>query len=237
MSAGAAVRSGYVRAARVTATVAERSGLAGWLLRRRHPFPRHLGSLFAIYDVERMIPLDVPWWTYPAAREVERWLESRGGRARVFEFGSGASTLWLAQRAGEVHSVEHDAEFVDVLRPIVAPYENVDLRCVEATPRRPDSTAVSDRRGHEDLDFEDYVATVADMGGPFDLIVIDGRARSACLVAAIPHLTDDGMIVFDNAGRAGYQKAIESCGLSVDRKRGWAPSLPYRECTALLRKP
>lgn len=236
MSAGAAVRNGYVRAARVTATVAERSGLAGWLLRRKHPFPRHLGSLFAIYDVERMIPLDLPWWTYPASREIEDWLGSRGGQARVFEFGSGASTLWLAQRAGEVHSVEHDAQFVDVLRPIVAPYANVHLRCVEATPRRPDSTAVSDRRGHEHLDFEEYVAAVAEPGGLFDLIVIDGRARSACLLAAIPQLAEDGVIVFDNADRAGYQKAIEGCGLSVDRKRGWAPSLPYRECTALLRK-
>lgn len=237
MSAGAAVRNGYVRAARVTATVAERSGLAGWLLRRKHPFARHLGSLFAIYDVERMIPLDVPWWTYPAAQEIERWLEDRADQVRVFEFGSGASTVWLAKRAGEVHSVEHDAEFVGVLRPMVAPYPNVFLRCVEAAPRRPDSTAVSDRRGHEDLDFEDYVAAIGRVGGTFDLIVIDGRARSVCLDAATPHLADDGVIVFDNAGRPGYRQALDGCGLSVDRKRGWAPSLPYRECTALLRKP
>lgn len=237
MSAGTAVRNGYVRAARATAAVAEKSGVAGWLLRRRHPFPRHLGSLFAIYDVERMIPLDVPWWTYDAARDVEEWLAARDGNARVFEYGSGASTLWLARRAGEVCSVEHDAEFVDVLRPIVAPLDNVHLRCVEATPRRPDSTAVSDRRGHQDLDFEDYVRSIGEAGGVFDLVVIDGRARSACLEAAVPYLADGGVIVFDNAGRPGYQAALEHCGLSVDRKRGWAPSLPYREVTALLRRP
>src|SRR4051812_35576099 len=30
-------------------------------------------------------------------------------QSRVLEFGSGMSTLWLARRAGYVHSIEHDS--------------------------------------------------------------------------------------------------------------------------------
>ncbi len=137
-------------------------------------------SFGAIYDAERMIPLDVPWWTYPAAAEVEAFLRERDGAARVFEYGAGASTVWLAKRAGEVRSVEHDAAFVEMLAPKLAGFDNVHLRCVEAGPRRPDSTAVSERAGHEHLDFGDYVAAIDEAGGAFDVIVVDGRARAAC---------------------------------------------------------
>jgi hypothetical protein len=231
------IRSAYVRGARMAAGVAERSGLDRWLAGRRSPIALHLRSLFAIYDADRMLELGLPWWTYKAIREVEQFLDGRDGKARVFEFGSGASTLWLAERAGEVQSVEHDEEWVEVLRRSTEPFDHVDLRCVPPTPRRPDSTAVSKREGYQDRDFGDYVASIGEAGDEFDLIVVDGRARAACLAAALPHLADDGMVVFDNANRTRYQPAIEASGLTVDVKRGWAPSLPYRDATALLRRP
>jgi len=230
------IRRAYVLVSRAMAAVVIRAGVEGWLSRRRSPVGRHLYSLLAIYDLERMVKLGLPWWTYPATSEVERFLAGRGGKARVFEYGAGASTLWLAERAGEVHSVEHDASFVELLRSRVEGLDNVHLRCVGATPRRPGSTAVSERAGHEDLDFGDYVKTIADVGGPFDLIVIDGRARASCLEAAVPHLADDGLLLFDNAARKRYAAAIAGSGLSLEEKRGWAPSLPYRETTTLLRK-
>src|SRR5581483_9355687 len=47
----------------------------------------------------------VPWYTYPAID----FLEPRIAREfRVFEYGSGWSTLWWAERSREVHAVEHD---------------------------------------------------------------------------------------------------------------------------------
>jgi predicted O-methyltransferase YrrM len=230
------VRNAYVRTLHGVGTVLDRTGLDDWLAARKSPVARHVRSFGAIYDAERMIPLDVPWWTYPAAAEVEAFLRERDGSARVFEYGAGASTVWLAKRAGEVHSVEHDAAFVDMLAPKLAGLDHVHLRCVEPGERRPDSTAVSERAGHEHLDFGDYVTAIGDAGGAFDVIVVDGRARAACLAQAIPHLAVGGVIVFDNAGRARYRAAIEASGLRVDVRRGWAPSLPYREATALLRK-
>src|SRR5690348_4410793 len=47
----------------------------------------------------------IPWITYPAIRFLAGRVEPH---FRVFEFGSGLSTLWWAQRVAHVVSVEHD---------------------------------------------------------------------------------------------------------------------------------
>ncbi|HEY8545283.1 MAG TPA: class I SAM-dependent methyltransferase [Acidimicrobiales bacterium] len=233
------IRRAYVRGVRGVAAVLDAIGVGRWLSRRTGPVGRHLYSLLAIYDLERMVALGLPWWTYGAIDEVDRFLAERKGKARVFEFGAGASTLWLAERAGEVHSVEHDLSFVELLEPKVKPLDNVHLRPVAAVAVEDDGAGAitSGRKGYEGLDFTDYVAAIDAVGGPFDLVIVDGRARDACLRAAVRHLADDGVILFDNAGRDRYQAAIRECGLDVEVKAGWAPSLPYREATALLRKP
>jgi predicted O-methyltransferase YrrM len=94
----------------------------------------------------------------------------------------------------------------------------------------------SQRHDHDGLDFGDYVASIDEIGGSFDLIVIDGRARAACLRQAIPHLAEDGLIVFDNSNRARYAEAILTSGLRATRYRGLAPCLPYQSETTVLRR-
>jgi len=47
-----------------------------------------------------------PWWNYPAVNFVGTRL--RAG-ARVFEYGGGASTLWLLDRPARVTTIEDDA--------------------------------------------------------------------------------------------------------------------------------
>ncbi|HEY3142079.1 MAG TPA: hypothetical protein VGJ86_13170 [Acidimicrobiales bacterium] len=230
------IRQGYARGARLAASAADVTGLDRWLAARGSAVAFQMRSLWALDDVERMAHLDVPGWTYKAAHEVEHFLACLDGRGRVFEFGSGASTTWLAQRAGEVHAVEHDLAVSEQLRPLLAIYER-HVRLYDAPParRRGDLGAASGRPGWEGRDFMQYVETIHEVGSLFDAIVIEGRARPACLEAAVAHLAPTGMIVFDNACRPRYRDAIERCGLAVDLQRGWAPSLPYREATALLR--
>jgi len=227
------MRSVYVRAARATGRPLTRAVAP-------HPAPsrhaRRIGhwvrSLPGIYDMPALVELDVPWWTYGAIDAVESWLASRSG-ARVFEFGSGASTVWLAGRAGEVRSVEHDAGFAAQVGSFLTNVANVTLDVVPAEPSQA-PRAASGKVGFEDLDFSDYVAAIDQFSERFDLIVIDGRARVACLAAAARNLADDGLIVFDNSRRGRYRAAIESCGLPEKRFRGLAPTLPYPEQTSLL---
>ena len=77
---------------------------------------------------------------------------------------------------------------------------------------------------------------IDDAAGTFDVIVIDGRAREACLAVAAPDWPD-GLIVFDNSHRARYQRAITASGLRERRLPGLTPTLPYPDQTSLLFRP
>jgi len=188
-----------------------------------------LGSQFAIYDAVQLTKLDVPWWSFPAIRAVDQWLAQRDDVC-AFEYGSGASTAWLARRCRKVVSAEHEAGFMRLVASQVAG-DNVELRLAE--PVLSDDPHVrSGRRGYARFDFSAYVDAIG--GDRYDLIVVDGRAREACLQRALEHLADGGLIVFDNSERARYAAALARVRLPIRRLRGWAPALPYRSETTLI---
>ena len=118
----------YVAVWRAARVPAERTGLLDALGRSTSRTGRHLRSMFAIHDVADMAALELAWWTYGAIAAVEAHLDAHAGQARVFEYGSGASTLWLGRRAGTVRSVEHDAGFHAFLQPLVEPLPHVEVR-------------------------------------------------------------------------------------------------------------
>jgi hypothetical protein len=191
-------------------------------------------SLFSIYDVEDLIHLDLPWWTFDAIKFTDDFLASRGG-ARVFEYGAGASTVWLARRAASVTSVEHDLHFANSMGPTFGRHSNISLHVIQPGAPSDSGKARSNRKGYENAGFDDYVSAIGKVPGSFDLIVIDGRARVACLEKAIERLAPDGIILFDNSDRAEYREAIESCGLKEDKMRSLTPALPLPDQTSILR--
>jgi predicted O-methyltransferase YrrM len=227
-------KSAYAAAARNTGRALHRMGVVGERPPARDDRLRHWAySLTRVHDSLAIAELDVPWWTYRAIDVVDAWLMAHPRPIRVFEYGSGASTLWLAKRADEVHSVEHHRGFAEHIAPTLAAAGNVDFRIVEPVSSEHPRIA-SAKEGHAGLDFTDYVATIEKVGGLFDLIVIDGRARQACLQASLSHLAADGMIVFDNTRRHRYQSAIAAAPLVQRRLRGLTPTLPYPDETSLL---
>jgi hypothetical protein len=125
-----------------------------------------------------------------------------------------------------------------VVRGLLPAGRAVDLQTVPAVPAVGAPGEVrSAKAGAEGLDFSAYVAAI-DEHGEFDLIVIDGRAREACLASALPHLARDGMILVDNVERRRYREAISVLAddLDVIWTRGLTPGLPYPTRTALLRR-
>jgi hypothetical protein len=194
-----------------------------------------LRSLLSIYDLEDLLKYDVPWWTFEASDRIDRFLASRPG-ARVFEWGSGASTVWLSRRAGSVTSIEHDAEWAAIEKPVLP--DNAVVRVVPAVAAhgRPQEE-LSGKVGFAGLDFADYVAAMDDLPGSFDLVVVDGRARNACFQRAVSRLRPGGVLVFDNVDRERYRDAIATSPAPVDVEwtRGLTPALPYPTRTALVR--
>ena len=193
-------------------------------------------SLMAVYDLQDLVPLDVPWWTYSSTREVEKFLRERPG-CKVFEWGSGASTVWLAKRSAQVTSVEHDPVWAATVRALAPANARVNLVAPTTTDQNTQPN-LSQKAGFHGLDFTAYVQTLRSSGLRPDLIVIDGRARAACLREALDHITHDGLIVFDNVNRARYRKSL--CALGPDWHVRWTsgltPSLPYSSQTALIQR-
>ncbi|WP_010139172.1 class I SAM-dependent methyltransferase [Oceanicola sp. S124] len=232
----------YVGLARGLGRLLRMFGLLA-LLERLAPHARlahWLRSLFAVHDLEGLVALDVPWWTYGAIDRVDAFLRGHAA-ARVFEYGSGASTIWLARRAASVTSIEHHAGWgykvqglIDRL-PDLCP---VRLRTVlPDADRIDDPLYVSGKKPEEGQSFRAYAGAIEREVGLFDLIVIDGRARAACLAHAVTRLAPGGMIVFDNSHRARYRQAIVASGLKAEVLRGLTPSLPYPDETTLLGAP
>ena len=126
---------------------------------------------------------EIPWWV-PAA--VDR-LSSSLLRPdwRVFEWGAGFSTLWLAQRVAHVVSIEHDPMWDAELRPRLP--ANVWFRFIP-----------SDRGV---VNFGDYVDAILNEPGAFDLIIVDGEMRSPCMWLAFPRVKPGGWLLLDNSER------------------------------------
>lgn len=194
---------------------------------------RWLHSLFAIYDIDAMIRLDLPWWTLRSVKLVDRFLSSRA-QARVFEYGTGASTAFLARRSGRVTSIEHDPRWYSLAASKLSGYRNVDLHLVEAHPPTTSTGCFSGHPAWGGIDFRRYVDAIDDHAGAFDLIIIDGRCRDHCLNTAKHHVKPDGMILFDNATRSRYRGALESCDLARLSTKGLTACLPYSDPTVLL---
>ncbi|OSC36778.1 class I SAM-dependent methyltransferase [Mycobacterium decipiens] len=236
------MKRAYVGITRALRTFLGATGLLRLLDRwaRRSRTGTWARSLLSIYDFHDLLLLDVPWWTFKSADDVTNFLASRP-RARVFEWGSGASTAWLAHRAGEVTSIEDNAAWADMLRAQICgtnvATDNVDVRTVKPDLANSPDAVRSRKRGFEGLDFSKYVAAIDDLEGNFDLIVVDGRAREACFAKALPRLAADGLLVFDNVDRKRYREAISKAQLPVQVKwtRGLTPALPYPTRTALVR--
>jgi hypothetical protein len=132
----------------------------------------------------------LPWFTYPAIEALKDWDLSD---KRVFEYGSGYSTLFWAARAREVVSVEHNRAWYEKISGLAPQNARVILAPID---KKEDYHPSPELR-------EQFRAYAEAIEGRFQIIVIDGYARSRvryqCAQAALPHLDPNGLIILDNS--------------------------------------
>ena len=195
-------------------------------------------SLFAIYDLDEMVKLDVPWWTIKSITKVESFLAGRHNPS-VFEWGAGASTLWLAKRAGTVISVEHDDSWAARVKEATTEMKTVKVRHKPpGISKGGESKYTSAKSGNTGYSFENYVKAIDETSKKFDLIVIDGRAREACFDLALGNLKEDGIILFDNMNRKRYKLKLRQHKSRIEIIKTWGltVALPYPSSTYLIKK-
>lgn len=154
----------------------------------------------------------IPWYTYPAIEFIEPRIRPD---FRVFEYGSGWSTLWWGERVDTVFAVEHDPAWSELVQPQLPPNARVALRT------EPDR----------------YVGEIDACGGDFDIVVVDGEHRNRCAKAAAARLKPSGAIVFDNSDRQSHSDGLRYLsgeGLLRIDFFGLVPCYPYKNCTSFF---
>lgn len=141
-----------------------------------------------------------PWLTYPLIEYLNGFDFSEKD---VFEFGSGASTMFWSARARTVVSVEFDSGWYETLKNRVP--SNVTL-LHEADGHRYSQTpnALLPRR--------------------FDVVVVDGAERYRSARTAIDVVSPGGMIILDNAEWYPHTAdMLADAGLIEVRFSGFSP--------------
>ena len=155
--------------------------------------------------------------------EATNWLRTHVTRSMtVFEYGSGGSTIFLAGLAGQVYTVEHDENWYFRVSTALArrgitncSYEVRPPSKVATTSSALDSSQRSsfmfDEREWEypGMTFDAYVKTIdAHPDQSLDLVLVDGRARAACLARAIRKIRKTGFLMLDNSNDEGIVDSL-----------------------------
>lgn len=174
----------------------------------------------------RAMPIDrngaaIPWYTYSAID----FLEGRiNDKMSVYEYGSGNSTVWWANRVQNISSCEHDQQWFSKMKLVIP--ENVHYIHVDL------------------LSGNDYEEAILKEDCKFDVVVIDGRKRVRCAMNCIKSLKDDGVIIWDNSDRKDYEEGyqflagigwrrLDFSGLGPINTYGWCTSVFYRTSNCL----
>lgn len=151
----------------------------------------------------------LPWMTFGALD----WLDKNIRREhKVFEWGSGGSTLYWAKKAGYVCSIEHNSEWYEQVRRILTDsgLNNFDYKLMELGNNHISGNHHSQYPNPIKQSLESYCRAIESFpDNYFDLIVIDGRLRLDCAKLAIAKVKDNGRIILDNAERKEYLPIFE----------------------------
>lgn len=157
----------------------------------------------------------LPWFNYPLIRLLQERLDNAH---RVFEYGSGYSTLFFARHCATVQSVEHNADWVSMLESKLP--ANASVSSCPAGPR-----------------YQAAAESAASADGPFDLVLVDGLDRELCLPFAARALTSQGVIILDDSHRKAYREALlelETLGFKSLRFYGPKPNALIEAQSMLL---
>ena len=135
----------------------------------------------------------LPWWIDGAAKFVESFLNKD---AEVFEWGSGRSTIWFAQRVKFIWTIEYQYKWLEKV-----------LDMAQTDKLNNISICMLDNK-----DVEKYSSAIEQVGKKFDCVVVDGRNRVACMKKMMLFLKEKCVVVVDDTHRSKYFVGLELFG-------------------------
>lgn len=131
-----------------------------------------------------------PWLPFEACAWIDGYLTRD---MTVFEWGAGASTIHLAQRAKKVISVEHNRLWY---KSVLTSLTQKGIRNCECILKETDP--------------DNYCRAIEPFPDRFfDLVLIDGQARTSCLTQALSKVRVGGWLVADDSERTEYGSGLD----------------------------
>ena len=154
----------------------------------------------------------VPYWNEETIASIDNIVNCW---SKVFEYGTGGSTVWLVRKVAELISVEYDPDWFRIFKNRFKeqfPLATIDkdkisyqsLGCMEIVKQILIRLEKIKDCGQN---FVDSISVFPD--AYFDLVIVDARNRSRCLLAASTKVKRGGWILLDDAQRSWYQKGKE----------------------------
>ncbi|MBU1863256.1 MAG: class I SAM-dependent methyltransferase [Candidatus Omnitrophica bacterium] len=128
----------------------------------------------------------IPWMNYNAVSFLKERLRKD---MKLFEYGSGYSTVFFSRLVATVTSVEHNKDWYEKVKKKVG--NNVTLIYQACEP------------------LGDYCKVISTLNDTFDVVVIDGKERVQCVPYAMKALSDRGVIIFDDIVSDERRKGVE----------------------------
>ncbi|MDF1809332.1 MAG: class I SAM-dependent methyltransferase [Phycisphaerales bacterium] len=126
--------------------------------------------------------------------------------SRVLEWGSGGSTLWLAEHlpdGAKLTSIEHHEGWYQTVVRKIGNRKNVRMICCPPEAEIGENATIAEE---DPTHLSKYIHAVD--GEQFDVIIVDGVARNSCMIHAKQLLsTDGGTIFIHDAQRHWYDDA------------------------------
>lgn len=198
------------------------------------PTPTTLKGIFNYYQLwnahlgngKNSVTDRQPWMAFGAID----FLRNRITKSmKVFEYGSGGSTLFWAERAAKVISVEHhEGWYLQMQQELTnRSITNVEynfipgkhINNIDKNNFEDPEAYLSADESTADLNFKEYVQAI-DAYPPeyFDIVIVDGRSRPSCIKHALPKITKGGFLVVDNSERSYYLRPFT---FKSDKWRKW----------------
>jgi hypothetical protein len=218
----------------------------GKMLLNNQAYRRYLLSWLISQVPNYVFKKRIPWLVFDAIKYLDNLvIESK----TIFEYGSGASTLYWLKRGAKCMSVEHDTKWGLKVQKYLNNFTNIDYRIVPPqkelkfqTDSYNDPFAyISKGKEYNNLSFKNYVQQIDEFtDGYFDIILIDGRARPSCIQHACHKVRPGGLLIVDDADRDYYFQKTSELLVNFEKISfiGPGPSIPLIWQTDIfVRKP
>lgn len=143
-----------------------------------------------------------PWMSFHEINLIESAMLAQDKKhLQVLEWGCGGSTSYfpefLQKHGIDCHwvSIEHNREWYEKVSRELADRKNIEIHWFEAE---------GERQELSDEMMQDYINFPATLDTRFDIVIVDGRKRQACLKQATKLLSEDGAVFLHDALRPRY---------------------------------